>query len=133
MTPARRAAALEALRYTAAVVVGLGIDLSLALAVNRLLGLPLVAGAAAGFVGGIVSNYLLFELWVFATRQLRWARFGRIVLAAQGALAVRLGTVWLLDRLGVPPLPTLIAGAGLSFVVNFLVSRRIIRGQGAGA
>ena len=133
MTPARRTAALEALRYTLAVVVGLGIDLSLALAVNRLLGLPLVVGAAAGFVGGILSNYLLFELWVFATRQLRWARLGRIVLAAQGALAVRLGTVWLLDRLGVPPLPTLIAGAGLSFVVNFLVSRRIIRPKGAGA
>lgn len=131
MTQARRAAALEALRYTVAVAIGLGVDLALALAVNRLLGLPLVLGAAAGFAGGILSNYLLFELWVFATRQLRWARLARIVLAAQGALAVRLGVVWLLDRLGVPPLPTLIAGAGLSFTVNFLVSRRIIRRTGA--
>ena len=132
MTPARRTAALELLRYTVAVGVGLGIDLSVALAVNRLLGLPLVAGAAIGFVGGILSNYLLFELWVFGTRQLRWARLGRIVLAAQAALALRLGAVWLLDRLGVPPLPTLVAGAGVSFAVNFFVSRRIISAMRAG-
>ena len=127
MKTARRAALFETVRYTFAVGIGLAIDLTIAMALHRLAGVPLVVAAGLGFACGLVSNYLLFELWVFAARRIGWARFGKVVLAAQAALAVRLGAVWLLDRAGAPPLLTLIAGAGLSFVVNFALARRAVR------
>lgn len=126
MKAAQRARVLEGLRYAVTIVLGLGVDLSLAMAAHRLLGLPLVAGAALGFAGGVVCNYLLFELWVFATRRLSWARLGQIGVAGLGVLAVRLGAVWALDRLGLPALLTLAVATGASFTLNFFLSRRII-------
>lgn len=137
--PARLARlALEPLRYLAVVVVGLGIDIGVGYGAHRLLGLPLVAGAALGFLVGVAANYVLFEFWVFRTGRLSWPRLGKAYVAAQAALLVRLGSVWVLGHLLAgfalfplitPALLTLTAAAGLSFVVNFVLVRMLLKAR----
>ena len=131
----RQNAVMELARYIAVVVVGLGVDVGIGYAGHQLLALPLVVSAALGFLAGIAVNYVLFELWLFRTGRLSWARLGKAWLAAQGALLVRLGAVWALSRLlagVVPGLPrmalvVLILAAGLSFVVNFVLVRLMLK------
>jgi putative flippase GtrA len=120
----------EALRYFVVVALGLGVDVGLAWVLSHGFGLPLVLCAAMGFLTGVAVNYVLFEYWVFATRRLSWLRLGKAYVAAQGAFAVRLASVWLLSRL-LPDkhLAVLVIAAGLSFVVNFALVRLFLRPQ----
>lgn len=121
----------EALRYFVAVLLGLCVDVGLAWALSHVPGVPLLFCAAIGFLAGVAANYVLFEMWVFATCRLTWARLGKAYLAAQGALLVRLVSVWLLALL-LPPmlqrqLAVLVIAAGLSFTVNFALVRLMLR------
>lgn len=121
----------EALRYFLVVALGLGLDVGLAWVLNHLFALPLLICAGLGFLAGVAANYVLFEMWVFATRRLSWARLGKAYLAAQGALLARLVSVWLLAML-LPNMPqrqlaVLVIAAGLSFTVNFVLVRLMLR------
>ncbi|WP_310530494.1 GtrA family protein [Novosphingobium sp.] len=121
----------EALRYFLVVALGLGLDVGLAWVLSHVFGLPLLLCAALGFLAGVAVNYLLFEMWVFATRRLSWVRLGKAYLAAQGALLARLVSVWLLAML-LPDMPqrqlaVLVIAAGLSFTVNFVLVRLMLR------
>ncbi|WDF72864.1 GtrA family protein [Novosphingobium sp. KACC 22771] len=127
----RREALMELVRYTVVAVLGLGVDVGIGYGARRLLGMPLVAGAALGFLVGVAFNYVLFEFWVFRYGRLTWLRLGKAYAASQGAIVVRLGCVWALGRLlaGLPQadLIVLVGAAGISFVVNFILTRLFLR------
>lgn len=124
-------------RYLAVLVIGFAADLGLALALNRLLGLDLTLAAGGGFVGALLLNYLLFEVWVF--RADRAALSARRLAATAGsaaiALGVRLAAVAGLEALvrpqgAVVTAAVLIVAAGLSLIVNWaLVSRIFARSR----
>jgi putative flippase GtrA len=124
-------------RYLAVVVTGFAADLGLALALNRLAGLDLTLAAAGGFVGALLLNYLMFELWVF--RADRAALSARRLAATAGsaviALAVRLAAVAGLGALIQPEGAVVTAGvliiaAGLSLIVNWALVSRIFARSG---
>jgi putative flippase GtrA len=125
-----RVATGEPLRYLCAVVLGLALDLGVALALRTLLGLPTVLAAAAGFCSGLGLNYLTFEYWVFGRGQPSWTGLGRLFLAAQTALILRLAAVWLLGLAGLPAPVVLVLATGLSFAANFFLSRLAVRRPG---
>lgn len=129
--------AASRLRYAATIVVGFAIDLGVGMALRTLLGAPLVAAAAGGFLIAVAANYALFEAWVFRRPDARFsaARLLQTYASALGALAVRLAAVFVL---GFAPgegafadLARLGAAAGLSLVVNYLVLSRVFAGGGA--
>jgi len=122
-------------RYLAVVMVGFAVDLGLALVLNRVVGLELTLAAAGGFIGALLVNYLLFEVWAFRAGRAEFSI--RRLMATAGsaviALGVRLAAVAALDALVQPndALATagiLIVAAGLSLLVNWaLVSRIFLR------
>lgn len=121
---------MEALRFFAVAVAGLVLDLAVAWSAARFLGLPLWLAAALGFMVAAGLNYVLHELWTFrgGARRLSGGRALRYGLALAATLAARVLTVALLAALvgEAWPLPVLIAGAGVSFVVNYLISKHFV-------
>lgn len=121
----------EFVRYTAIAVVGLAVDLLVALTVARVAGAPLLLAAVSGFVTALLFNYVMLEFWAFrgnrsgfsASRLLQTAASAGVALAIRGAM------VWLLDgRFGdsaAADALVLISAAGASFVVNFLLVRLV--------
>lgn len=121
----------EGLRYTATVAVGLVTDLTVAWLTNRVLSWPLVFCGAIGFATGVAVNYVLFEKWVFRTGRISLPRLGKAYAGALGALAVRLGSIAVFAEVlpvpGTSPLAILAMATGLSFLVNFVLVRRLLR------
>jgi putative flippase GtrA len=121
---------MEAARFLAVAVAGLILDLAVAWSAARYLGLPLWLAAALGFAVAAAMNYALHELWTFRTgaRRLSAGRALRYGAALAATLAARVLTVAVLAALvgETWPLPVLIAGAGVSFVVNYLVSKHFV-------
>lgn len=122
----------ELLRYGAVVVVGLAVDIGVSLGLRLWLGLPLEVTSVAGFSAGLVVNYVLFELWVFGTRRISIKRLGQTYLSSLFALGVRVAAIWVLNALWVSGKPEidlakLLAATALSFVVNFVVVRKLLR------
>lgn len=121
---------MEGVRFFAVAVAGLILDLAVAWSAAHFLGLPLWLAAAIGFLVAAGMNYVLHELWTFqggaqrlsGARALRYALALAATLAARvltvAGLAVIVGEAW--------PLPVLIAGAGVSFVVNYLISKHFV-------
>lgn len=124
-------------RYLAVLVIGFAADLGLALMLNRVLGLDLTLAAAGGFVGALLLNYLLFEVWVFRADRatLSARRLAATAGSAAIALGVRLAAVAGLEALvrpqgAVVTAAVLIVAAGLSLIVNWaLVSRIFARSR----
>lgn len=119
------------LRYFCVVVGGLVIDLGLAWTLANLAGVPLVLAAATGFSVGAVVCYFLHEFWTFRAEDSRLSlkRAGLYIVTMATTLSARLSIVALLAPLGsghVRSLAVLIAAVGVSFVVNYLVSRFVI-------
>jgi putative flippase GtrA len=118
------------LRFFAVTLVGLALDLALALALHRLAGAPLCLAASAGFVVAAGANYVLHQLWSFghAHSRLSARRAGAYFAASLLTLTVRVGIVALLARLtgGGAALAILIAGAGGSCAVNYALSRWVV-------
>lgn len=119
-------------RYLAVVVIGFGVDLGLALVMNRLLGLDLALAAATGFAAALLVNYLLFETWAFrkGRSQFSGRRLLGTVVSALIALGVRLIAVATLERMvgasdTMAATAILILAAGLSLVVNWALVSRI--------
>ena len=121
----------ELARYTVIAVVGLVVDLLVALTVARMFGAPLVAAAACGFATALFFNYVMLEFWAFRVEGSSFsaARLFQTGASAFAALTVRGVVVWLLDgRFGQTAIAdalVLIAAAGVSFVVNFLFVRLV--------
>jgi len=117
----------EGPRYLVAVVIGLAIDLGVAMALREAFRLPNLAAAAVGFTCGLCVNYVNFEKWVFARNPLTFRGLARLFAAAQTALLLRLGAVWLLTLAGLVPAAVFALAAALSFAANFFLSRLAIQ------
>ncbi|MBB4858144.1 putative flippase GtrA [Novosphingobium chloroacetimidivorans] len=111
-------------RFGLVAVAGLGVDLGTAWLLRPFMPLPLAA--LCGFGVGAAFNYLLHERWTFGTRAASARRGSLYLLALLATLGTRVGTVALLDRTALPDLPVLILATGVSFVVNYLLSRFLV-------
>lgn len=118
----------ELLRFFAVTVLGVILDLAIAFALHHWAGVPLWLAAAAGFTLAASANYVIHQSWSFRTGPLSLKRAGLYALVALATLAVRVGIVALLERAlpGAWPLAILVAGAGGSFGVNFMLSKRVV-------
>jgi putative flippase GtrA len=118
---------MEAARFFAVAVAGLALDLVVAWSAARFLGLPLWLSAAVGFALAAAMNYALHELWTFrhGARRVSAGRALRYAMALAATLASRVATVAVLAVMfgEGKALLVLLAGAGVSFGVNFLISK----------
>lgn len=115
------------LRFFAVAGGGVILDLALSWFLSRG-GMPLWVAASAGFTVAAVFNYFLHELWTFRDAghaQFSGRRATQYVMTCLVTLAVRLAIVATLERLiGVGyALFILLCGAGVSFFVNFAISK----------
>lgn len=121
----------EILRFAAVVVAGLAVDLTTAFTTATALGLPVATGAAAGFFVGALFNYVCHELWTFreAGRALSPQRASLYLISAVLILGVRILVASTLSPWATSPasrFAVLIAAAGASFVLNYLLSRFLV-------
>ena len=120
------------IRFGVVSLLGLGLDLAVAWTLARGLGVPLPAAALGGFLAGAALNYGLHEVWTFASKDRRPSvRRGGLYLLTLGiTLGVRVATVAALEAFVFPSpeqaLATLVAATGLSFVVNYLLSKYVV-------
>jgi putative flippase GtrA len=118
----------ELLRFFAVTVLGVILDLAVALALHQWAGVPLWLAAAIGFTLAAGANYVIHQTWSFRSGPLSLRRAGLYALVALATLAVRVAIVALLERAlpGAWPLAILVAGAGGSFCVNFVLSKWVV-------
>lgn len=117
----------EFARFFAVTVLGVVIDIAIAYALHEILGTPLSLAAAIGFVIAASLNYVMHQTWSFQTgsRRLSMIRALKYTGVAGTTLAARVGVVAVLARLfdDEYALLILICGAGVSFFVNFGLSK----------
>ena len=117
----------ELLRFFSVTLLGLALDIAIAFAVHHLLGAPLWLAAGIGFVMAAGANYMIHQTWTFQTGQRRVSanRAAKYALVAIITLIARVAAVAALDRILGAELPLLILllGAGVSFGVNFTLSK----------
>lgn len=125
-------------RYAITISLSFGVDMCFAYALARIFNAPLGVAAAAGFAVGLSVNYILFEFWAFrrARNSFSLMRGGLTALSASVALLTRLAVIYLLGavmaRGAFADGFRLIAGAGVSAIVNYLfVSRLVFRNRNA--
>ena len=118
---------MEAARFFAVAVAGLVLDVAVAWSAARLLGLPLWLAAATGFAVAAAMNYVLHELYPFrhGARRLSAVRVLRYAMALAATMIARVATVAALAAVvgEGQALLVLLAGASVSFGVNFLISK----------
>ena len=121
---------MEAVRFTFVAVVGALVDLCVAFALAHYVSAPLWLAAAAGFVLGALINYSAHELWTFQTgsRRMSLRRALRYMICTFFVLVTRVAVVavlaaWIGERYA---LAVLLGGMGVSFVVNFALSKFFI-------
>lgn len=118
----------ELVRFLAVTVLGVVIDLAIAFALNRWLGVPLWLAAAIGFTLAASFNYVIHQTWSFRSGALSLKRAGLYAAVALVTLGVRVGIVaqlaWMVPDAW--PLAILVCGAGGSFLVNFILSKFIV-------
>jgi putative flippase GtrA len=121
---------MERLRFTLVAVCGVIFDVGLALVLSEWIGTPLWLAATLGFLMAATGNYVAHELWTFRSgpRKISTWRAASYVGASLITLAVRLAVIALFGRLfGLAyPLIVLISAAGVSFGVNFILSKFFI-------
>jgi putative flippase GtrA len=127
----RRVVPLQLFRFGVVTVLGFGIDVSLAWAL-AVAGTPLPFATLGGFLAAAAFNYVLHELWTFATDEPRAFAHRRLLyLAGLGlTLATRLLVVFGLSRLrphgAIWDLLVLMIAIGCSFAVNYTLSKHIV-------
>ncbi|WP_420587415.1 GtrA family protein [Ruegeria sp.] len=124
------------LRFTAISGLGLVVDIAVALFLHRVVGLPLWLSATVSFVAVGICNYLIFEFWLFRAdgSAVSLRRLGGVLLSAAIAGGARITTILFIEAYaGEAPTPsalrdalTLLAGAGVSLIVNFVINSRIV-------
>lgn len=118
------------IRFFAVTVAGVVIDIAVAYGLATALGVRLWLAASIGFGVAAGFNYVAHQLWSFRAgeRALSAERAAKYGGAALAVLAVRVAVVAALDRLlgGDLALLILIGGAGVSFFVNFALSKFIV-------
>lgn len=120
----------EFARFFAVTVLGVVIDIAIAYGLHEVFGTPLAVAATIGFVLAATFNYVMHQTWSFQTgsRRLSMARALKYAAVAGTTLAARVAVVAILaDRFGDEyALLILICGAGVSFFVNFGLSKLFV-------
>lgn len=117
-------------RFGLVAVVGLAIDLTTAWSLATFAGAPLPLAATIGFAVASAVNYVLHEYWTFGQGSVSGRRGSLYALTLLATLAARVGCVAALERTALPDprdrLAVLILATGVSFVVNYLLSRHLV-------
>ena len=123
----------EMLRFFTVTVLGVVVDIAIAYALHELAGVPLALAALIGFVCAASANYVLHQVWSFGggMRSLSGARAAKYAVVAGLTLLLRVSVVAVLDAwlAGAFALLILICGAGVSFFVNFALSKLFVFAQ----
>ncbi|MCK0098214.1 GtrA family protein [Qipengyuania sp. S6317L1] len=123
----------EMLRFFTVTVLGVVVDIAIAYTLHELAGVPLALAALIGFVCAASANYVLHQVWSFGggMRSLSGARAAKYAVVAGLTLLVRVSVVAVLDAwlVGGFALLILICGAGVSFFVNFALSKLFVFAQ----
>lgn len=118
-----------ALRYLVVVVLGLSLDLSVALML-AMGGAPTSLASAAGLVFGATGNFFMHRYWTFQTPERQPMVWQILSYAASVAmiLPIRLAVLQLLHYLPVAigNSLALVLATGVSFLINFLVLKRLV-------
>jgi len=122
----RRLLGSSLVRFGLVAVAGLCVDLGTAWTLRTAFRLSLPLAAFLGFCAGAAFNYLLHERWTFGTRAASARRGSLYLLALLATVATRVGAVALLERSALPDIAVLILATGVSFVVNYLLSRHLV-------
>lgn len=122
--------------------VGFLVDIAIALLLRNVLGLPLWLAAAISFYAVACLNYLAFEYWVFRRegRALSMRRLLGVLGASSVAAVSRIATILALTPLALAQIAEpiardialLVAGAGISILVNFCVTKWLVFRPSAG-
>lgn len=117
----------EMIRFFCVTVLGLVIDIAIAIALAEWVGVPLWFAATCGFIVAACTNYVIHQLWSFQSgpRTLSTNRAAKYLAVAALTLGVRVAIVAQLEAiLGVSyALIILLVGACGSFLVNFGLSK----------
>lgn len=120
-----------AIRYLVIAIIGLAVDIAIALALRRAFAWPLPIATAIGFLSAVALNYMLLERFLFGRTRLSWARLGKTYVSAQSALLVRALIAWGLTYVVYGSMEAdaavLAASACVSFIVNFFIVRFLLR------
>lgn len=120
----------ELVRFFGVTVLGVVIDIAIAWALHTYAGVPLWLAATCGFVLAASGNYILHQTWSFqsGSRRLSLARGAKYGAVALVTLLARIAAVASLESLwtALPALFILIGGAGVSFFVNFTLSKLFV-------
>jgi putative flippase GtrA len=121
---------MEFLRFFTVTVLGVVLDIGIAYVLHDTFGTPLALAATIGFVIAAGFNYVMHQTWSFqdGPRRLSVDRALRYGAVAAATLMTRVGVVaalasWFDGRFA---LLILICGAGLSFFVNFTLSKLFV-------
>lgn len=121
---------LPLVRFGLVAVAGLVVDLAAGWSLATYAGLPLALAAFVGFCTGAAFNYLLHERWTFGSGAVSARRGSLYALALLATVAARVGTVTLLEATALPAaadrLPVLLLATGVSFLVNYGLSRYLV-------
>lgn len=120
----------EMLRFFGVTVLGVVLDIAIAYGLHEFAGVSLALAAVIGFVCAASANYVLHQLWSFQgqRRGLSIGRAAKYGFVAALTLLVRVSVVAVLDLYlaGQYALMILICGAGVSFFVNFGLSKLFV-------
>ncbi|MDP1641135.1 MAG: GtrA family protein [Phenylobacterium sp.] len=122
----------QLLRFGVVAVAGLVVDLGVAMALSTGAGWPLTLAAACGFAAGAGLNYVLNLRWTFRVQGSAGVpgRIAAYALTLGATLLTRLLVVKALEPMAggslVGPLGVLVAATGVSFFVNFFLSKRFV-------
>lgn len=119
----------QPLRYLAVVVLGLAIDLGLAILLAGA-GLPRAVASIIGLIVASVSNFVLHRLWTFRSGKERpvGSQLVGYLVGLGLTMLVRMGTLAIVG-LSLPALGNTIALAiavGVSFTFNFFFLNRLV-------
>ncbi|WP_370311652.1 GtrA family protein [Sagittula sp.] len=118
---------MEVVRFFGVSLLGVIFDIAVAYALASHTGIPLWIAAALGFIAAAGVNYMLHEIWTFreGARRLSRVRAMKYLGASVATLLTRIAVVAVLEGMldGRYPLAILICGAGVSFFVNFALSK----------
>ena len=121
---------MELLRFLAVAVVGVVLDLAISYSLAKTLDLQLWVAAAVGFTVAAMVNYVAHELWTFRSdmrkpsvqRSIQYVGVAILTLLVRLVIVVWLGGLLDKDYL----LVILACGVGVSFILNFTISKLII-------
>ncbi|WP_298334420.1 GtrA family protein [uncultured Erythrobacter sp.] len=120
----------EMLRFFTVTVLGVVLDIGIAYGLHEIAGVSLALAAVMGFVCAASFNYVLHQLWSFqsGSRSLSLNRASKYGLVAGLTLLARVSVVAVLAEYlaGQYALLILICGAGVSFFVNFTLSKLFV-------